>query len=120
MISTPDALQSSRGLLCRMRKMNFTEGRLTGKSRSWRVLKSAPRRPPPTETRKMNGSWLNHSELLSSATPLKERTPFRHLCGSNRSHAIARLASPTKFKHCCRSFESFDVDVSMKPAKMVK
>ena len=53
--------------------------RLTGKSRSCIQLKRVPSRPPATETRKMKGSWLNHSALLSSDTPLNDRTPFFHL-----------------------------------------
>ena len=53
--------------------------RLTGKSRSCIQLNRVPSRPPATDTRKMKGSWLNHSALLSSDTPLNDRTPFFHL-----------------------------------------
>ena len=43
------------------------------------MLKSAPITPAMTETATMKGSCSNHSLLSSSATPLKDSTPYFHL-----------------------------------------
>ena len=43
------------------------------------MLKSAPITPAMTEMATMKGSCSNHSLFSSSATPLKDNTPYFHL-----------------------------------------
>ena len=45
------------------------------------MLKRAPMTPAIIEINTMNGSCSNHSLLLNSATPLKDKTPYFHLHG---------------------------------------
>ena len=73
----------------RSQKLDFfqKEGH-TAKRRRWRVLKRTPRRPPPAQTTIRKGSCVNHSPLLSVATPLKLSTPFFHLQGCHQSMLV--------------------------------